>query len=135
MKIAEYGAYIESEVLPLYESVGWTSYTASPAMLRAAFENSLLVLGAYSDGRLIGILRAVGDGASILYIQDILVHPDHQRRGVGSALLKAALGRYPNVYQTVLMTDDSENTRAFYCKNGFVAAGDMGCTSFMKISC
>ncbi len=46
-------------------------------MLKAAFNGSLLVLGAWADGNWVGIIRAVGDGASILYVQDILVYPEY----------------------------------------------------------
>ncbi|MFR3468483.1 MAG: hypothetical protein ACLTTF_02940 [Oscillospiraceae bacterium] len=46
-------------------------------MLKAAFNGSLLVLGAWADGNLVGIIRAVGDGASILYVQDILLYPEY----------------------------------------------------------
>ena len=40
--------------------------------LRAGFNNSLLVLGAYEQDELLGIIRVVGDGATIILIQDIL---------------------------------------------------------------
>ena len=66
------------DVLPLYEAVGWTNYTTKPEMLKAAFENSLHVIGAFNkDEKMIGVLRTVGDGASILFIQDILVTPEY----------------------------------------------------------
>ena len=37
------------DVLPLYEAVGWTNYTTKPEMLKAAFENSLHVLAAFTE--------------------------------------------------------------------------------------
>ena len=40
-------------------------------MLRKAYKNSLYVLAAYADGKLVGILRAVGDGASVVFLQDL----------------------------------------------------------------
>ena len=134
MEIQEYPAYIEAEVLALYKSVGWSGYTDNPGMLKNAFAGSLKVLAAYEHDTLIGIIRLVGDGCSILYIQDLLVTPDHQRHGVGTALIKAALELYPNVYQTVLMTDDTEKTKSFYAKAGFCNITDIGCTGFMKIN-
>lgn len=133
IEIREYTQYCESEVLPLYEAVGWTSYTERPDMLQAAFRGSLAVLGAFEDNRLVGLLRAVGDGASILYVQDILVHPGFQRRGIGSALLHTILQRYPTVHQTVLMTDNTPKTAAFYKACGFASAAELGCCSFMKL--
>ena len=33
----------------------------------------LLVLGAYEQDELLGIIRVVGDGATIIFIQDILI--------------------------------------------------------------
>lgn len=133
MEIREYIAYNESEILALYDSVGWTGYTHRPEMLRAAFAGSLLVLGAYEDGRLAGILRVVGDGASIVFVQDILVFPEHQRKGIGSALLREAMERYKSVYQLRLATDCEEKTIAFYRSCGLVPDTDMGCVGFSRI--
>lgn len=133
MEIREYKGYNAEEILTLYDSVGWTGYTRRPEMLRAAFAGSLLVLGAYEDGELAGILRAVGDGASIVFIQDILVFPKHQRRGIGSALLRVAMERYKSVYQLRLATDSEEKTSAFYSSCGLVPDTDMGCVGFSRI--
>lgn len=133
MKMREYSVYRDEEILPLYESVGWRNYTAHPDMLRDAYQHSLCALGAYEDDRLVGILRAVGDGASILYIQDIIVHPEYQHRGVGTALVREVLGRYENVYQTVLLTDDTEKTVKFYQSLGFREARGVGCKAFVKM--
>ena len=70
-KIKEYKNYNADEILSLYKDAGWISYTEKPQMLKEAYEKSFCVLGAYEEDKLIGIIRAVGDGASILYIQDI----------------------------------------------------------------
>ena len=72
MEIIEYQTYREEEILPLYASVGWTAYTDDPAALERGFRHSLLVLAAWEDGELAGLIRAVGDGATIVFIQDIL---------------------------------------------------------------
>ena len=102
------------DVLPLYESVGWTNYTQHPKMLKEAYKNSLHILGAFNDeGKLVGVLRAVGDGASILFIQDILVYPEYQHQGIGTKLLQLTLEKYKNVYQIQLATDASKNTVYF----------------------
>lgn len=131
MEIGLYHFYEEAEILGLYRAVGWSSYYDRPQMVAAAFANSLCTLGAYEDGRLLGFLRAVGDGASILFIQDIVVHPDYQRRGIGTALMREILRRYPAVYQTELATDNTEKTVAFYRSLGFVPLEELGCRSFI----
>ena len=132
MIICEYMQYIEQEILPLYASVGWTAYTDHPEQLRKGFENSMLTLAAYEDDQLLGIIRTVGDGHTIVFVQDILVFPEHQRKGVGSALLQAILDRYSHVRQIELATDNTPKTIAFYKSMGFREISEIGCCGFMK---
>ena len=133
MEIREYKAYDEEEILSLYASVGWTAYTEQPETLRRGFEASLLVLAAYEDGALAGLIRVVGDGQTIVFVQDILVRPSCQRRGIGTALLKEVLKRYSHVRQIELTTDDTPKTRAFYESAGFRTMSSLGCCEFMKM--
>ena len=120
------------DVLPLYESVGWTNYTQHPKMLKEAYQNSLHILAALNDvGKLVAILRAVGDGASILFIQDILVYPEYQHQGIGTKLLHLTLEKYKNVYQIQLATDNSKKTVSFYESNGFTSLTSLNCVSFL----
>ena len=132
MEIREYRQYDEREILLLYASVGWTAYTDQPETLRRGFENSLLTLAAYEENRLIGVLRAVGDGQTIVFMQDLLILPEYQRRGVGTALLRELLARYPQVRQIELTADDSPSLLAFYRKAGFVPMSEQGCCGLMK---
>ena len=133
MEIREYKTYNESEILPLYASVGWTAYTDSPEVLRKGFEHSMLTLAAYEGGQLIGIVRAVGDGETIVFVQDILVFPAHQRKGIGTALLQAVLDRYRHVRQILLATDNTEKTIAFYRSMGFQELSEIGCCGFTRV--
>ena len=130
--IKEYAVYKEAEILGLYTSLGWTNYTDNPEMLRNAYLNSLKIYGAYVDDKLIGIIRVVGDGYSVIFIQDLLVHPDFQRNGIGTLLLKRMLKEYENVYQMHLITEDSEKTISFYKSLGFTDNGDVNCKAFSK---
>ncbi|SEK54332.1 GNAT family N-acetyltransferase [Ruminococcus albus] len=132
MEIREYTNYNSDEILRLYSAVGWTAYTADPEALREGYDNSLLVLAAYENDELLGIIRAVGDGATIVFIQDILVFPDKQRQGTGTALLRAILERYPHVRQIELVTDNTEKTVAFYKSMGMREFSELGCCGFMK---
>ena len=132
MEIKEYKEYQEDEIQPLYAAVGWTAYTEDLPALERGFQNSLLVLAAYEDGELIGLIRAVGDGATVVFVQDLLVAPQKQRRGVGTALLKAVLDRYSNVRQLLLTTDNTPKTIAFYKSLGFSDLSTLGCCGFMR---
>ena len=80
-----------------------------------------------------GLARVVGDGHTVVFVQDILVRPQFQRRGIGSALLQAVLNQYANVRQIELVTDDTPKTTAFYHSMGFQELTDLGCRGFMKI--
>ena len=123
------------EILPLYEAVGWSNYTSNPTMLQNALEHSLFLISARDeDGKLVGFLRAVGDGYSILYIQDIIVLPEYQRQGIGTQLLRQTLEHFKEDYQIILTTDSELKTIAFYEANGFTALSKYGCTSFMANS-
>ena len=133
IEIRAYPAYRADELLPLYAAVGWTNYTARPEMLEAAYRNSLCVLSAYDGDRLIGVLRAVGDGASVVFVQDLLVLPAYQRKGIGTRLLQTLLDRYAEVYQIELLTDDTPKTTAFYESLGLIRADSLGCRAFVRI--
>ena len=130
-QIREYVCYEQDEVLALYESVGWTGYTCRFEIMERAFARSLKVYGAYVQDKLVGLIRAVGDGLTIVYIQDLLVHPEYQRMGIGKALMGRLLDDYKNVYQKVLTTDDTEKTLAFYHHMGMKVDREIGCRVFM----
>ena len=132
MEIREYTDFRKEKILRLYSEVGWTAYTENMTALEQGYKNSLLVLAAYEDDELLGIIRAVGDGCTIVFVQDILVFPGHQRRGVGTALLKAVLDRYPDVRQVELVTDNTPKTMAFYKSLGFSELSEIGCCGFMR---
>ena len=132
MVIKPYSNYNEAEILPLYESVGWIFYCKHPDVVKEAYANSLCILAAYEEDRLVGLIRSVGDGHTILFIQDLLIFPEYQRRGIGTALMNALLEQYPHVYQIELATDNTEKTIAFYKSFGFRNLSDIGCCGFMK---
>ena len=130
--ITEYMEYNEQEILPLYESVGWVNYTKSPRMLKEAYSHSLRIYAAYVDTKLVGVIRVVGDGFSVVFVQDLLVYPEYQGQGIGTALLKKIMEEYHGVYQLHLLTDNTEKTVAFYKSLGFAMDTDMDCRAFSK---
>jgi GNAT superfamily N-acetyltransferase len=107
------------DLAALYGSVGWTSYTADLERLERAVRNSSYVVSAWHSKQLVGLARAISDDVSIVYLQDILVHPAHQRRGIGRALLQRCLERYAHVMQKVLLTDDEPKQLEFYASLGY----------------
>lgn len=109
----------QKQLISLYNSVGWTAYTKNPIELKTAINNSLLTIAAINEDKLVGLIRVVGDGVSIIFIQDLLVLPSYQRQGIGTHLVKQVLARFHAVRQKVLLTIDEPDTRFFYEKCGF----------------
>ncbi|MBF0715253.1 GNAT family N-acetyltransferase [Gemella palaticanis] len=101
-------------------------------MLENAIKNSLYLEAAYFNDELIGLIRVVGDGYSIVYIQDILVKQHYQRKGIGKRLIVDVITKYKNVYQKVLLTDNTEKTKLFYESIGFQEVSSIDCISFIK---
>ena len=122
----------QADVLALYQAVGWNMYTRDPKKLERAIAQSLSVLGAYDGDQLVGLIRAVGDGETILFIQDLLVLPSYQRQGIGRQLVNALVDQFPQVRQRVLLTDDQPQTRAFYENIGFVQSSKVGVIAFYQ---
>ncbi|HEX8319720.1 MAG TPA: GNAT family N-acetyltransferase [Longimicrobium sp.] len=52
---------------------------------------SLGWVGAYVGERLIGFVNVAWDGGAHAFLLDTTVHPDHQRRGIGTALVRQAV--------------------------------------------
>lgn len=124
---------IHTDVLTaLYKSVGWTAYSDDSEIMKQILAGSRFYISAWSGEKLIGLIRTVGDGAYILYIQDILVHPEYQRFGIGTALMKQILEKAEKMRQIILTTDNTEKTTAFYRSLGFTPMEEAGAVSFIK---
>ena len=107
------------DVLHLYQAVGWTNYTDQSEMLEQALSHSLVIYVALDGDTVVGLVRLVGDGFSSIFVQDLIVLPIYQRKGIGSALMKEALEAYKDVYQVQLVTEQTERTLGFYRSMGF----------------
>jgi len=82
---------IADELHDLYQAAGWWDGrppTDRHAHLRALVAGSVVFLLARGDdGRALGMGRAIGDGVSDAYLQDIFVRPEHRGQGLGRALV------------------------------------------------
>ncbi len=80
---------------------------------RAALSRTLNIT-AYDGDRLVGCLRVLTDGYFFGTITELLVLPEYQRRGIGSALLQLARANSP----TRLYFGAQPQAEAFYERNG-----------------
>lgn len=124
---------VEKEDLEkLYSSVGWIAYTNNLDVLDKAMNNSLNVITAWDNEKLVGLIRVVGDNHTIIYIQDILVNPSYQNKKIGTRLMSKTLVKYKNVRQKTLLTEDSPDIRHFYEKFGFSSCDKGSSVAFYK---
>lgn len=119
-----------SEYQFIRSQVGWVNLLRSQA--KQALDNSLYVVGAYDGDKLVGMGRVVGDGAVICYIQDLIVIPDYQHRGIGSIVLDALKEYVESIRisetRMMLCLMCAKGREAFYEKHGFISrpTSDLG---------
>jgi ribosomal protein S18 acetylase RimI-like enzyme len=115
----------KEQILNLYLDNQWLAYTNDKKKLFRGIENSLDCIGAYDNELLVGLVRTIGDGETIVYIQDILVLNAYQRKGIGKELINIIIEKYETVRQILLTTDNKESAKTFYNSVGFSEYKDM----------
>ena len=116
----------------LYEDSGWVAYTCDMEKIQRAIAGSLYVVTAWYHDELIGILRVVGDGETILYFQDLLVMKAHRRHKIATGMVEKIIHKYPDVRQKVLLAEDTDDVRGFYEEVGFMACDQGDLVSFVR---
>ncbi|HGK9713607.1 GNAT family N-acetyltransferase [Streptococcus pneumoniae] len=115
------------DVLHLYQAVGWTNYTHQTEMLEQALSHSLVIYLALDGDAVVGLIRLVGDGFSSVFVQDLIVLSSYQRQGIGSSLMKQALGNFKEAYQVQLATEQTEKNVGFNRSMGFEILSTYNC--------
>ena len=116
----------KEQLLSLYQSVGWSAYNSDIEVLYNAVLGSSYVCSAWEENTLVALIRCISDDASIMYLQDILVRPSHQKKGIGRFLVERVLEKYKHVRQKVLLTDDRPEKIRFYEQLGYKNTKDFG---------
>jgi ribosomal protein S18 acetylase RimI-like enzyme len=49
--------------------------------------SNMVVTAREADGEIVGVLRGISDGEWVCYVADLVVHADHQRKGIGTGML------------------------------------------------
>ncbi|WP_088293545.1 GNAT family N-acetyltransferase [Bacillus mycoides] len=70
----------------LCESVGWANYM-NFEVVETSLKNSIHCITVKDNEKIVGMGRIVGDGSIYFYIQDIVVHPDYQKHGIGKEIM------------------------------------------------
>lgn len=73
------------EFLEMVESVDWKTYTKS--QVKKALENTMYMVKATINNKLVGIGRVVGDYSIACILTDICVKPEFQGNGIGLKII------------------------------------------------
>ena len=118
------------EYLNLRAAVGWQKLSLRQAEKGLQKADYLVV--ARNDGEAIGMARVLFDFGYTAYIHDVIVHPDYQRKGIGTELVSRVLGwlsdnSNPDEYMQYVVVSAKGKER-FYERFGFIArpTGDLG---------
>ena len=89
-----------------------------PQALATVFGNSMFMCFVYAGGVLAGAGRVLADGLDCAYLADVAVHPDHQGRGLGTAIIRQLVAFSREHKKIILYANPG--TEGFYRKLGFL---------------
>lgn len=113
-----------STMLVRWTGVSCLACTGSPRSvtsrrkLATVFGNSMFVCFVYAAGVLVGAGRVLADGLDCAYIADVAVHPHHQGRGLGTAIIRRLVGVSSGHKKIILYANPG--TETFYGRLGFL---------------
>jgi len=131
IKLIENDLYVDT-YLKIRDTVGWKKLSQTQA--KKALDNSLFTVVAIDDatGEVLGMGRIVGDGAVICYVQDLVIIPGHQGKGVGRVIVNRLIDFVKSIQEDgteiMLALMCAKGREAFYEKMGFMArpTSDLG---------
>jgi len=111
------GELLPDELGELLNAVDLASaVTYTPKRLAQIIAGSTAYVTARHSGILVGFGRLLSDGATIAYINDMSVHQEYQRQGIGQRILELLIHAAGDVNSIYLYTNTADS---LYLSNGF----------------
>ena len=101
----------------LLAAIGWSHRVGDLDQFRDLVARSQVALVAVEDGQVVGFVRALTDGVTNGYISMLGVRESSRLQGIGSALVRAAMGQNPEM--TWVLRAGRPGLFRFYERLGF----------------
>lgn len=106
-------------IVRLYKDAGWWRDSYDRKFISGVLNGSFCFAAAYSDERLVGMGRALSDGASDAYIQDVIVLKEFRGRGIGRQIILEITDHLKKHGVDWIALVGEPGTKGFYEKLGF----------------
>ena len=115
--IYKYNETVSAKALSdLRESVGWNR-------MEDEYNNPLMTsyyhIAVYEDDKMVGYIDSVSNGVTDAYIQDLMVHPDYQGKGLGTELMNQMITYLKENRIYIISVVFEESLKPFYDRFGF----------------
>ena len=115
--IYKYNETVSAKALSdLRESVGWNR-------MEDEYNNPLMTsyyhIAVYEDDKMVGYIDSVSNGVTDAYIQDLMVHPDYQGKGLGTELMNQMIAYLKENRIYIISVVFEESLKPFYDRFGF----------------
>ncbi len=81
--------------------------------------SSFYHIAAFEDNELIGYIDCISNGVTDAYIQDLMVKPEYQGKGIGSELMKKMIAYLKGCHIYMISVIFDESLKSFYERFGF----------------
>ncbi len=121
IEISETRNIDKEQIIELYKANKWSSAN-KPVELYSALMDSHSLVSAWIGNELVGIGNAISDGHLVVYYPHLLIHPNHQGKGIGQMIVAKMQKKYKKYHMQMLTADGK--AIEFYQKVGFERAGE-----------
>lgn len=87
----------------LTDSVGWGR--ADKIIVEKALKNTIYSICVYNDNSLVGFGRLIGDMTMFLYVQDVMVSPEHQGQKIGTHIMEHLINKVNDLKNILLISE------------------------------